>query len=344
MTFKERSRVAMSSRQVAGKVRGKRKIKARGVSSEAFDENELGHESTAPREDDVSNKAASGSAYRWQVEVPVRDESAEGMAGLALSLLGEIRRQLPLQLRAGLQAATLQASVLFGDENAAAAATAVAVASAAASEGSAEGSSSKQACAPHCVALSPASVDSVPCGTNLIMVVAPAASHALALQQLTSKAASLSSPLLLLLPATADGVGGPPPPAPAAAAAAAAAVPASVLTGTNGGGWPEFEVVYCFLPLAIKGLFGSSEGALVRCRAIPRAAGVTKGGTRSSGAGQSPWVVFMQREGGLRPCAALASRPDATELETLMYAASVATSPLAKSVNFMRSLVGGGKA
>ena len=326
MTFKERSRmpVGMSGRQGVAKARGKRKNKEKTVRGEVSDASEPGSENVAPSVDAVHNSAASGPAYCWQVEVPVRDESAETMAGVALSLLGEIRRQLPLHLRAGLPAATLQATVLFGDEDGATVATAAADA---ASEGSAKGSGSEQGRAPHCLPLCPASVESVPCDTSLIIAVAPAASQALALQQLTSKAASFSSPLLLLLPATADGVGSP--------AAAAPAVTASDLS------WPAFEVVYCFLPLAIKGLFGSSEGALVHCRAVPRAA--AKGGTRSSGAGKSPWVVFMQREGSLRPCAALASRPDAAELENLMYAASAATSPLAKSVNFMRSLMGGGK-
>lgn len=92
----------------------------------------------------------------------------------------------------------------------------------------------------------------------------------------------------------------------------------------------SFEVCYCFMPLAVKGIFGSSEGAVLK---------FVRGGAPAG----TPWVVLKSENGQMRRITTAKERPTAEQLETIMYASMAANSPVSKSIQFVQSLMGKSK-
>lgn len=85
----------------------------------------------------------------------------------------------------------------------------------------------------------------------------------------------------------------------------------------------SFDAAYTFLPLAIQGLFSKTEGAVVK--------------SARSGA---PWLIFVKEaDGTFTRLSSLKRRPGPAELESALYNAMAANSPVTKSIKFLRGLV-----
>ncbi|CAI5952505.1 unnamed protein product [Closterium sp. NIES-64] len=296
---------------------------------------------------------AAGAGARFQVEIPLRDDSPKVLAETAQDL---VRIAVGLvQWRGGVgrgasvggnAAAKCAVSLLFGPGAAAAAAgankdqagAAAAAAAAAAAGGGgggggvgAESGSSRAAAAE--IDWDIASLDdrpSVPRDAALVCIVGPTEAQAGKVRSVLNSAGN--TPVLLLNPAWAS----------APAASADSEIPSSLVADFV----KEFDVVYCFMPLAVQGLFGGNEGALMRV-----VGGADAGAGASAGAGSGgpvPWVLLTQKKGesAMRPLTALPTRPDAERIETVLYAAVAKDSPISKGVQFFKAMLGqgGGKA
>ncbi|CAI6005664.1 unnamed protein product [Closterium sp. NIES-65] len=295
---------------------------------------------------------AAGAGARFQVEIPLRDDSPKVLAETAQDL---VRIAVGLvQWRGGVgrgasvggnAAAKCAVSLLFGPGAAAAAAgankdqagAAAAAAAAAAGGGGggggvgAESGSSRAAAAE--IDWDIASLDdrpSVPRDAALVCIVGPTEAQAGKVRSVLNSAGN--TPVLLLNPAWAS----------APAASADSEIPSSLVADFV----KEFDVVYCFMPLAVQGLFGGNEGALMRV-----VGGADAGAGASAGAGSGgpvPWVLLTQKKGesAMRPLTALPTRPDAERIETVLYAAVAKDSPISKGVQFFKAMLGqgGGKA
>lgn len=91
-----------------------------------------------------------------------------------------------------------------------------------------------------------------------------------------------------------------------------------------------FEVVYSFLPLAMQGLLGKKEGALLKW--------VKEKNTTAK------WRIFVKGGDGEFKCVGQqVERPKDEELELAMYNASAAESPVTKGIQYLRNLTGGQK-
>ncbi|GMH33498.1 hypothetical protein BSKO_01332 [Bryopsis sp. KO-2023] len=91
----------------------------------------------------------------------------------------------------------------------------------------------------------------------------------------------------------------------------------------------SFDVVYSFLPLAVQGMLGTKEGAMLRW---------VKEKNKTV-----MWRIFVkERDGGFKCVGRQATRPADSELELAMYNASAADSPVTQGIKFVRNLVGGG--
>lgn len=90
----------------------------------------------------------------------------------------------------------------------------------------------------------------------------------------------------------------------------------------------SFETCYSFTPLALQGLFSRSEGAVLK----------SAGGGRAPAA--APWLVFSKRGGKLQLVGSMKQRPQARDLEDMLYQSMAANSPVTKSVNFVKGLLG----
>lgn len=84
----------------------------------------------------------------------------------------------------------------------------------------------------------------------------------------------------------------------------------------------SFEAAYAFLPLAIQGFLSKTEGAVLK--------NVQSG---------SPWLIFEKKDGKFTRLASLQRRPGPAELESALYNAIAANSPVTKSIKFLRGLV-----
>lgn len=82
----------------------------------------------------------------------------------------------------------------------------------------------------------------------------------------------------------------------------------------------SFEAAYAFLPLAIQGFLSKTEGAVLKKNV-------------------SPWLIFVKENGKFTRLASLQRRPGPAELESALYNAMAANSPVTKSIKFLRGLV-----
>lgn len=85
----------------------------------------------------------------------------------------------------------------------------------------------------------------------------------------------------------------------------------------------SFDMVWCFLPVAIKGLLGSKEGAVLR---------------RGTSA-DAKWVILQQERGQWLQVGQSRTRPGNEELELAFLNASAASSPLTAAARFVRGVV-----
>lgn len=88
----------------------------------------------------------------------------------------------------------------------------------------------------------------------------------------------------------------------------------------------SFDTAYCFMPLAIQGLLGTKEGALLRALDDPGAADV-------------PWRIFYSSGGQLAQVGQTKTRPSPDDLQLAFMNAAAAESPLTRTVKFFRGLV-----
>ncbi|CAI7881824.1 unnamed protein product [Closterium sp. NIES-53] len=273
----------------------------------------------------VGGGGAASAGARFQVEIPLRDDSPKVLAETAQDL---VRRAVGLvQWRGGAgrgasvggnAPAKCAVSLLFGP---------AAAAAAAATNKDPAGATAAV------IEWGIASLDerpSVPRDAALVCIVGPTEAQAGKVRSVLNSAGN--TPVLLLNPAWAS----------APAASADSEIPSSLVADFV----KEFDVVYCFMPLAVQGLFGGNEGALMRV-----VVGADAGAGASAGAGSGgpvPWVLLTQKKGesAMRPLTALPTRPDAERIETVLYAAVAKDSPISKGVQFFKAMIGqgGGKA
>eukprot|EP00271_Cylindrocystis_brebissonii_P005094 TRINITY_DN17030_c0_g1_i1.p1 TRINITY_DN17030_c0_g1~~TRINITY_DN17030_c0_g1_i1.p1 ORF type:complete len:385 (-),score=19.87 TRINITY_DN17030_c0_g1_i1:1127-2281(-) len=88
----------------------------------------------------------------------------------------------------------------------------------------------------------------------------------------------------------------------------------------------SFEPCYSFLPLAIQILFTKSEGAVLRC-------------FRSGPLEATPWLIFAKRGKELKCVMRMSKRPTPADLEAALYQSVAANSPVAQTIQFVKSLV-----
>ncbi|KAG0567462.1 hypothetical protein KC19_7G136600 [Ceratodon purpureus] len=88
----------------------------------------------------------------------------------------------------------------------------------------------------------------------------------------------------------------------------------------------SFEAAYAFIPLAIQGLFSKTEGAVLK-------------NVQSGAPGGRPWLIFVKEDGKFTRLSTLKGRPGPAELESALYNAMAANSPVTKSIKFLRGLV-----
>lgn len=88
----------------------------------------------------------------------------------------------------------------------------------------------------------------------------------------------------------------------------------------------SFEAAYAFLPLAIQGFLSKTEGAVLKN--VPSGAPAGR-----------PWLIFVKEDGKFTRLASLQRRPGPAELESALYNAMAANSPVTKSFKFLRGLV-----
>ncbi|KAJ0966223.1 hypothetical protein J5N97_027361 [Dioscorea zingiberensis] len=89
----------------------------------------------------------------------------------------------------------------------------------------------------------------------------------------------------------------------------------------------SFDVVYSFMGLEVKGLLSRRQGVVFRC---------VKDGVVSG----EEWVVMVEEEKGgeLKVVSRFKRRPGIAEVESVMYNLMAASSPVTKSVKFLRDL------
>ncbi|GJP71164.1 hypothetical protein CLOP_g2010 [Closterium sp. NIES-67] len=290
---------------------------------------------------------AASAGARFQVEIPLRDDSPQVLAETAQDLVRRAVAQVQWRGGAGRGAsvggnapASCAVSLLFGPAAAATAAAAdpnkdKAGAGGAGGEGGEGGAGPAGGAAAAAVIewdiASLSERQSVPRDAALVCIVGPTEDQAGKVKSVLNSAGQM--PVLLLNPAWASA------PAAAAAAAAGGADASSSLVADL---VKEFDVVYCFMPLAVQGLFGGNEGALMRV------VGGADGGGPGAVASPVPWVLLTQKKGesAMRPLTALPARPDAERIETILYASVASDSPISKGVQFFKAIIGqgGGKA
>lgn len=91
-----------------------------------------------------------------------------------------------------------------------------------------------------------------------------------------------------------------------------------------------FDVVYSYLPLAMQGLLGKKEGALLKWVKEKNAT--------------AKWKIFVKEGDGEFKCVGQqVERPKDEDLELAMYNASAAESPVTKGIQFLRNLTAGQK-
>ncbi|XP_024385287.1 uncharacterized protein [Physcomitrium patens] len=88
----------------------------------------------------------------------------------------------------------------------------------------------------------------------------------------------------------------------------------------------SFETAYAFLPLAIQGFFSKTEGAVLK-------------NVQSGAPGGRPWLIFLKEDGKFTRLSSLQRKPGPAELESALYNAMAANSPMTKSIKFLRGLV-----
>lgn len=88
----------------------------------------------------------------------------------------------------------------------------------------------------------------------------------------------------------------------------------------------SFEAAYAFLPLAIQGFLSKTEGAVLK-------------NVQSGAPSGRPWLIFVREDGKYTRLASLQRRPGPAELESALYNAMAANSPVTKSIKFLRGLV-----
>lgn len=88
----------------------------------------------------------------------------------------------------------------------------------------------------------------------------------------------------------------------------------------------SFEAAYAFVPLAIQGFLSKTEGAVLK-------------NVQSGAPGGRPWLIFVKEDGKYTRLASLQRRPGPAELESALYNAMAANSPVTKSIKFFRGLV-----
>ncbi|KAK1280231.1 hypothetical protein QJS04_geneDACA019822 [Acorus gramineus] len=82
----------------------------------------------------------------------------------------------------------------------------------------------------------------------------------------------------------------------------------------------SFDVVYSFMGLEVRGLLSKRKGVVFK-------------------SGREDWVVFVEVEDGeLKAVSKFKRRPSIGEVETVLYNVMAATSPITKSVKFIRDL------
>ncbi|KAI5056302.1 hypothetical protein GOP47_0028120 [Adiantum capillus-veneris] len=89
----------------------------------------------------------------------------------------------------------------------------------------------------------------------------------------------------------------------------------------------SFEVIYSYLPLTIQGFLSKTEGAVLKS-------------VKSGAPAGRPWLVFAKEGESMKCVASLKKRPTAIDLENALYNAMAANSPVTKSIQFLRGLVG----
>ncbi|KIY97141.1 hypothetical protein MNEG_10820 [Monoraphidium neglectum] len=90
----------------------------------------------------------------------------------------------------------------------------------------------------------------------------------------------------------------------------------------------SFEVAYSFMPVAIKGLVGGQEGAVLRRTA--------KGGSLAG----VPWqILTVQRDGRFLQVGQMKTRPKQSDLELAFMNASAASSPITGAVRSAKSIL-----
>jgi len=89
----------------------------------------------------------------------------------------------------------------------------------------------------------------------------------------------------------------------------------------------SFSVVYSYLPLAIQGIAGdTTEGAVFKC---------VRGGAPEG----SPWRILVKDDGKeYQQVGAMRRRPEAEDLESALYNAAAAKSPVNKGIGVFRGL------
>ena len=95
---------------------------------------------------------------------------------------------------------------------------------------------------------------------------------------------------------------------------------------TWGGFVTSFEPAYAFLPLSIQGFFSKTEGAVLK-------------NVQSGAPGGAPWHIFVKQDGKFSRLSSLKRRPGPADLESALYNAMAANSPVTKSIKFLRGLV-----
>lgn len=98
----------------------------------------------------------------------------------------------------------------------------------------------------------------------------------------------------------------------------------------------SFDVVYSFMGLEVRGILSKRKGVVFRC---------VKDGVVSGG---QEWLVMVEQEKGgeLKVVSRFKRRPGIAVVENVLYNLMAATSPVTKSVKFLRDLassVTGGK-
>jgi hypothetical protein len=88
----------------------------------------------------------------------------------------------------------------------------------------------------------------------------------------------------------------------------------------------SFEVTYSYVPLAVQGIFSKTEGAVLKH-------------VKSGAPAGRPWLIFVKQNDQFICVSSLRRRPQAADLESVLYNSMAANSPVTKSIQFLRGLV-----